>query len=323
MLELPRSVDTPMPRPRINLRQLHYFIAVAEAGSISKAAVNLNLSQPPLTLQMQRLEAEIGVALLLRHKKGIELTTAGTVLAREARSILARVSNSIEQIRQLGRGEIGELRIGLAGAIMWSDFSAIFNRFRSHYPGLKCTLRELPAAPLIAALNDRIIDVGFLRTPVRPGVGISCVRVALESIAAAVPAGHALTKVRKLRLVDLANEPLVLLDPNATVFAGLLVKACRNAGFEPQVVLSAKDAITVLGLVANEQGISLLPESLQRISWPGVNFVPILDPALPADLFMVSRSKDPSGAVVNFVELARQHAPKADRRKAGSPPHQC
>ena len=108
------------------------------------------------------------------------------------------------------------------------------------------------------------------------------------------------------------------MDPKASIFADALIKACRKTGFEPNVVFAAKDAITVLGLVSANQGTALLPESLQQIAWPRVVFRPIAEPVLPADLYMVSRHGDPSGAVVNFVELARLHAPPVARQKAGS-----
>lgn len=305
-MEKPRALRIATnPRPRIDLRQLHYLVAIADAGSISTAAQQLHLSQPPLTLQMQNLENEIGTALLIRHKKGVELTAAGALLAQEARGILARVFNSIELVRQVGRGEAGELRIGMIGTIMWSDFSGIFARFQALYTGVKCTLHELDAEDQIQALTDGRIDVGFWRTPLRTGPEITCTRVAEESIAAALPAGNPLVSRRRLQLADLAREPLVMMNPDASEFAGYLVGACRNAGFEPNVVHTAKQPVILLALVSSGRGIALLPESLQRIAWPGVVFRALSGPPLRADLYMAFRTKDSSSVVANFIGVAQ------------------
>ena len=294
------------PRPRIDLRQLHYFVAVAEAGSISRAAEQLHLSQPPLTLQMQNLEQEMGTPLLIRHKKGVELTAAGLLLAQEARNILAQAANSIERVRQVGRGDAGELRLGMIGTIMWSDFSEIFDRFQLRYPAVTCTLHELDAEAQIQALMDCRIDVGFWRTPLRTGPEIACVRLVEESIAVALPACNALGLQPHLSLADLTSQNFVMMNPEASEFAGYLVGACRNAGFEPQVVHTAKQPIILLALVSSGKGVALLPESLKKIAWPGVVFRPLLNPALRADVYMAFRTTETSIAVSNFTELAQQ-----------------
>jgi DNA-binding transcriptional LysR family regulator len=193
------------PRPRIELRQLHYFLAVAEAGSISGAAHALHLSQPPLTTQVRQLESLIGAPLLLRHKRGVTPTAAGELLAKEARSLLAQAGNALERVQQVGRGEVGVLRIGMIGSLMWSDFQPVFKRFQEQYPRIVCTLIELNAEPQIEALTECRIDIGVWRTPLVTGDHITSTRLASETICVALPAGHPLERRRPLRLEHLAG----------------------------------------------------------------------------------------------------------------------
>lgn len=297
-------------RPRIDLRQLHYFCAVVDEGSITRAAVRLHMSQPPLTLQIHNLEAELGIQLLQRHKKGVVPTAAGAALAEEARGILQHTLHSVERVRQVGRGEVGALRIGIIGSAMWGEFIAILKRLQANYPQVDWSLHELNPNAQIEALRERRIDVGFWRTPLSIK-DFTCTRVAAESVAAALPERHRLLARKRLPLAALADEALVMMNPAVSEFAASLVVSCRSAGFEPRIGHMANEPATLLALVSGGSGITLLPESLKQIAWPGVAFRPITNPRLPADLYMYSRAGETSAVVANFAALARTNARSA------------
>ena len=304
-------------RPRIDLRQLHYFCAVVDEGSISRAAARLHMSQPPLTVQIHNLEAELGIQLLQRHKKGVVPTAAGAALVEEARGILRHTLHSVERVRQVGRGEVGALRIGIIGSAMWGEFIGILKRLQANYPQVDWSLHELNPNAQVEALRERRIDVGFWRTPLS-SKEFTCTRVATESVAAALPERHPLLARRSLPLAALADEALVMMNPAVSEFAAALMASCRSAGFEPRVAHTANEPATLLALVCGGSGITLLPESLQQISWPGVTFRPIASPRLSADLYMFARAGETSAVVANFAALAKTRARSADAPTRGS-----
>lgn len=287
-------------RPPIELRPLRYFLAVVESGSISRAAEALHLSQPPLTAQIHQLEALVGAPLLVRHKRGVTPTAAGEALAQEARALLAQTRHALERVQQIGRGELGVLRIGMIGSLMWSDFQARFSLFQQRYPRVRCTLLDLNAEQQIEALQAYHIDIGLWRTPLATGDRISSARVARETMCVALPEGHRLAARRQLRLRELADEPMVVIDPETSRFGRHLLEACRTAGFEPRVAHMANEPIARLALVASGQGIALMPESLGRVGWPGVVFRSLSGAAPHVDLYLAWRTDDPSVAVKNF-----------------------
>lgn len=305
-------------RPHIDLRQLFYFNAVAEEGSISRAAVRLHLSQPPLTVQIQNLEEELGVLLFKRHKRGVELTAAGTALVDEARNILARAEYSVERVRQVGRGEVGALRIGIVGSIMWGEFVDMVRRYHAAYPRVEWSLHELGPKAQIEALLDCRIDVGFWRSPLSRD-DVTCTRVTTEAVGVALPSAHRLASRKALALQELAEEPMVLMNPEVSEFASYLIDACRVAGFEPRIVHKANEPATLLALVSTGAGAALLPQSLQRIAWPGVVFLPLTRPGLSADLHMFTRHGETSTLVANFAALTRESFQVPPRKRPHTP----
>ncbi|OYU43744.1 MAG: hypothetical protein CFE44_16720 [Burkholderiales bacterium PBB4] len=148
----------------IDIRHLRYFSAVAEELSISRAAQRLHMSQPPLSQQIQQLESRLGVVLLLRKKRGIELTAAGAALAAEAKLVIARLEQAVDTVQQIGRGELGEIRIGVISSAMWGEFPDLLRRFHAGFPGVNWSVKELMPAVQVQALMERRIAIGFFRS---------------------------------------------------------------------------------------------------------------------------------------------------------------
>src|SRR3954469_9542100 len=149
----------------IDLKQLKYFLAVAEEKSFSRAAERLHISQPPLSQQIMKLEAELGVKLFARTTRTFELTVAGKALMTEAADLLGKMRMTIDTIRQIDRGEVGRLRVGIVGSAMWGPIPSLLEEFQTKFPRVTWTLHKLGPNDQIPALRNRQIDVGFWREP--------------------------------------------------------------------------------------------------------------------------------------------------------------
>src|SRR5690349_21582002 len=149
----------------IDLKQLKYFLAVAEEKSFSRAAERLHISQPPLSQQIMKLESELGVRLFARTTRSFELTVAGKALMAEASELLGRMRMTIDTIRQIDRGEVGRLRVGIVGSAMWGPIPSLLERFQTEFPRVTWTLHESGPDQQFEALRSKQIDVGFWREP--------------------------------------------------------------------------------------------------------------------------------------------------------------
>src|SRR4051812_18327058 len=149
----------------IELRHLRYFVAVAEELHFGRAARRLGIAQPPLSLQIQRLEAELGVSLFDRTSRRVELTPAGHTLLEEGKRVIENFYSATDAARRAARGETGSLTGAFAASVMFLSLPKIIRRFRDEFPGVRLELRELPTGMQIAALRTGDLDIGFLREP--------------------------------------------------------------------------------------------------------------------------------------------------------------
>ncbi|MDB5951600.1 MAG: LysR family transcriptional regulator, partial [Massilia sp.] len=200
----------------IDLKQLKYFLAVAEEKSFSRAAERLHISQPPLSQQIMKLESELGVKLFARTTRTFELTVAGKALMAEASGLLAKMRMTIDTIRQIDRGEVGRLRVGIVGSAMWGPIPSLLDRFQSQFPRVTWTLHELGPNDQLDALRARQIDVGFWREP-RLGedeLKSANLRQELcfrENVCVAVNEHHPLAGHGQIELAEIARDPMLTL----------------------------------------------------------------------------------------------------------------
>jgi DNA-binding transcriptional LysR family regulator len=297
------GIDPESLLSRIDLRQLRYFVAVAESRSISAAAERLHLSQPPLSVQIKELESALGTQLLERHRNGITLTDAGRAMLEEARSVLARAMRATQLVQQIGRGEMGEVRIGLVGSIMWTVFPKFLAEFGNRYPQVKWSVHEINQAAQIAALNDHRIDVGLWRGQSQAVEGLRSRKLLKDQIMAVVPAAHALAKQRKLGLVELTRLPYLSMDLGLSSFAQEMIDSMRGYGHVPRIAHVVREPQTLLALAANGLGFTLLAGSLGSIGWPGVVFRPIVERLPAVDVYLHVRDHAPSPVVARFLEV--------------------
>lgn len=288
----------------MEFRHLKYFIAAAHEQNIGRAAVALNISQPPLTRQIQQLEEEIGVPLFIRTPKGVELTTAGELLLLEGQNILSLIEQTTERTRRAGRGELGRIDIGIFGSGTLDVIPNLLLRFRSTYPDVNVVLHTMTKSEQITAIRQRRITVGFNRL-LEPYPDLGTQLVVMEAIVVALNAQHPLAAQESIPLQALRNEPMVMFPtgtrPN---FIDKVVDLCRGEGFLPVVSQAVGDAVTGLALVASGFGISMVAESATSLALPGVVYRPLKDaPHAVVDLSCVYRKDDQSPILKAFLEV--------------------
>lgn len=291
----------------IDLRHLRYFVAVAEELHFGRAAARLGMAQPPLSQQIQRLEAELGVMLFVRTNRSVALTDAGRVFLDESRHLLADVTGAVEATRRAGRGASGSLTVAFAASVMFLTLPTIIRRFRARYPDVRLDLRELPTAPQLEGLKRGELDIGFVREPA-PDEELRCETVLREPLVFAVARGHRLARRTRVTLRECANEDFVLFPRDvapglhAQVFA-----VCREAGFTPRVVQVSRELYTTVSLVEAGVGVTIIPASIRKLGWKGVRYLGIHSATAETRIDMAWRVDNLRPVVRAFIDLVREN----------------
>lgn len=302
----------------MDLRQLKYFLAVAEELNIGRAAQRLHISQPPLTRQIKSLEDELGVDLFVRTARGVELTQAGEVFKEEASNIRMLVEAAIDRVQRTGEGKLGRLDVGIFGSAIYDIIPKLLQSFRERLPGVNVVLHTMNKAEQIEALRQRRIAVAFNRM-VQPEPDIRRELVATEPLYVVLPVGHSLAQGEGVPLRALAHEPMILFPnvgrPN---FVDRVQDMCRQQGFEVEVAQEVGDAVTSIALVARGFGLTLIPESAAKtLVIEGTTYRRLTEaPQAVVDLSCFYRATDPSPLLQSFLAVVRayreEHQPAAD-----------
>ena len=288
----------------MELRHLRYFITVAEELHFTRAAERLHIAQPPLSQQIQALEAELGVTLFLREKRKVALTAAGQQFLLRARRILADTADAAEQARRAARGEIGELRIGFTSSLPLTPIlPAALHAYRQHYPAVRLTLREMFTTDQFTALQEQDIDVGFVRfNGPSPIDSITVKELRRDTLLAVVNSRHPLASASQLTMEQLRDEGLICYPRSAGTGLHVVIRQlCQANGFEPRINQEAGEATTQVGLVAAGLGIAILPSPLACVQLPGVRYIPLTDEAAYLAMGIATRTVDSSPLVQGFV----------------------
>ena len=257
----------------MDLRRLRYFVAVAEELHFGRAARRLNLSQPPLSVQIRTLEREIGAPLLIRTQRRVELTEAGRVLLEEARRLLGQAEAAVVHARRAAQGAVGRLTIGFVSTVDYSILPPLVRRFRQKHPGIALKLLELTGDRQQALLQAGELDLGLSILP-SPASGLTRRPVFREPLIAAVPANHFLAGRRRTALRSLAAEPFIQFPRElAPGLHDLAIAACQKAGFTPHLAQEAIQMQTILGLVAAGLGVAVVPQCMSKLQRSDVRYL--------------------------------------------------
>ena len=245
-------------------RQLRSFIAVAEELHFGRAAKLVHLSQPALSLQMSGMEEELGVQLFIRNRRKTELTQAGKIFLHEAREIVQRTEDAISLVRRASLGEVGTLRIGFISTAAAIIMPPLVKRFRERHEHVELELRNVLTQEQVTLLQERKLDIGFLRVPLPTPPDIRTRVVHCEPFVLLLPASHPLAARKDLKLSDCQGADFVMYTRKmAPGFHGQLMNILHQHGLTPHVVQEAAEMYTLISLVASGMGIAIAPASIQ------------------------------------------------------------
>ena len=291
----------------MELRQLRYFLAVAEELHFTRAAERLYVAQPALSLQIRQLEEELGVKLFERLKHRVQLTPAGRVFAQRARFALEQTQKAAQEASLVGRGEAGSLSIGFVSSAVVSVLPNILRHYKGEIPTVTVELLELDPSERLEGLRNGTLDLGVMHALVE-SPDLEMATLAREELLAALPANHSAAQSERVELATLSAETFLI--PKKHEFGGLhetVMDACHKAGFVPRRIQATRLLQTALCLVGGGLGVALVPESFrENVQIRGLVYRP-LSRKLVVDLVAVWLNGNQS----LLLERLREYFPKA------------
>ncbi|GAA1336088.1 LysR family transcriptional regulator [Kocuria palustris] len=290
----------------MELRQLTYFIAVAEERHFGRAAKRLHIAQPPLSQQIRQFEEQLGVKLFDRTTRRVDLTAAGALMLERGRSILNDVEALQADVYQVGQGATGVLHVGFSGASTYSVMPRIVRAAGTAYPGLTLDLHgEMLTPAMERGLLEHTLDAAILRPPVSsPEIDFRIIN--REPLVVALPAHSPLASDRPLSMVELTEQRFVTYPPESVMYR-MTADLCREAGFQHRVSQMAQETSTILSFVAAGGGVALMPASVRSVQLRGVRYRELED-SPHAELAVAWRREDRSVLLSNFIQLVTELA---------------
>lgn len=250
----------------MELRHLRYFVAVAEDEHITRAAARIGIQQPPLSQQIQNLEAELGVSLFARSPRKISLNAAGKVFLSDARKILASVDEAVQRVRQFDKGMEGTLMIGFtSSASMHAQTLSVIERFRSLFPLVSLQIEEGANHDLLNLVEQERLDVAFVRTAVTRYPTLAAQELSQETMVVAMPADHPLAAVKgPLDMTMLKDHDIVFYrQTNGSGIGDNLLQSFEANGFRPRIVSETQRIISAINMVAAGFGVAVVPKTME------------------------------------------------------------
>lgn len=256
---------------------LRYFIVLAEELHFGRAAGRLAITQPPLSGAIKALEENLGVRLLERDSKHVQLTPAGEIFLVEAKQILDRCTQAAAAVKAVASGQRGRLMIGVTGSMFYREVPSVTARFEERMPGIDLVFRELASNEQIEALLHGQLDAGFINAGCVPPQ-LSAIPLKDDVFVCCLPEGHPQADGERVSVADLAGERVVMFARDvAPANHDNVIAIFNRAGVYPQTCHAARQWLTVIVMVAHGLGVSLVPASLARSGVSGVRFLPLDD----------------------------------------------
>ncbi|GAA4330883.1 LysR family transcriptional regulator [Variovorax defluvii] len=286
-----------------DLKILRYFTVLAETLSFTSAAAKLQISQPALSLALQRLEEQLGVALVTRTNRAAALTPSGQAYARGAREVLALVAQVERNVIAIASGVQGFCRIGFVQSASFDLLPDLLPCLQRELPGIRFQMAALSSFEQLYKLDEGELDLGLVRQSTFAADTLVFALVHRQRMVAALPRTHAHAQDASVRLSALRFDRFVTTDAR-------ILAACNAAGFHPTAALEAFEVPTILSFVGAGMGVALLPESCRRFADPSVCLVKLEDASehLELPLYLAFRARERDGAVKRVVRAAREFA---------------
>ncbi|GBG55614.1 LysR family transcriptional regulator [Sporomusaceae bacterium FL31] len=248
----------------MELKHLQYFLTLAEELHFARAATKLFIAQPPLSRQIQQLEKELGIKLFDRNNRSVKLTAAGEYLKQETAQLFEHLTVVKNHLALINQGILGQARIGYVGAVMYSFLPKMLGDFKLHYPKVNTILSEMGNDAQVAAIKGGQLDIGFTRGPISDE-SIKMLQLMSEPFVIVISASHSYANKATLSLQDLSEDPFISFSRDcAPSMVDNIIKVCNNAGFSPKRVHECSQINTIMRLVENNLGYSIIPASVQK-----------------------------------------------------------
>jgi DNA-binding transcriptional LysR family regulator len=295
----------------LELRQLRYFVAVAEERHFGKAALRLHMTQPPLSQTIFGLEELLGAPLFARSRRAVELTPAGQALLPEARRILAASAALPALVKRAAGGEAGRLSLAFVSSADYSVLPPFLRRYRTAFPQVQIALQEATSDLQIDDLLHGRIDAGLLIAPLpdKARLELDYLKVLTEPLIVALPAGASSSAAgQAVALAALPPLPLIIFPrPIAPGLHDAILACFRAAGITPEIGQEAIQMQTIVSLVSAGMGMALVPQSVSKLMRPGVEYRALHDPTPQVETGLAWRRDAVSPVLQGFLDLLRKN----------------
>lgn len=295
----------------MDLRQLQQFVVLAETGNFHRAAERLHLAQPPLSISIRKLEAELGTPLFIRTTRGVRLTQAGEAALKDARRALFHADQARAAAMSAAHGERGALRVGFVGSATYALLPKLIPAFRQENPGIELILHESTSASILDRIERGQLDAGLVRFPILSSGPFSLLPLESDTFVAAVGASSPYASRTSIALKALANEPFIM-HPSADVpnLQAVAMLMCQQAGFVPRIAQEAVQVQTIVSLVESGLGVALVPGVAARYTNRHVRFLRLSSPrpAARIGIALATQQDTDDRHVQRFLTVARQVA---------------
>lgn len=293
----------------IELRQLRYFVAVAEEGHFGRAAMRLHMTQPPLSQTIQSLEAALGTPLFDRSKRSAALTAAGIALLPEAKRLLQQANALPDIARRAASGDSGILSLAFVSTADYSLLPPLLREFRERYPNVQIDLREATTDVQLDDLMQGRIDAGLLIPPLsdKAKTELEYITALSEPLILAAPQGMTASSGENVSLQTVADLPLIIFPRRiAPAFHDAILACFHEAGLTPRIGQEAIQMQTIIGLVSAGMGIALVPQSVSNLKRPGVEYKALTNATPAVETGLAWRRDNASPILHAFRELLRK-----------------
>ncbi|MEW9699657.1 LysR family transcriptional regulator [Paenibacillus sp. SI8] len=300
----------------MELRQVNYFIAVAEELHFGRAASRVGIAQPALSQQIIQLERELGGKLLIRTKRSVKLTEAGQLFLDEVKVLAAQSDHAIQTVKRALSGESGTLAVGFVESTVWDILPQVIRAYRACYPEVDVNLHTLNSSAQIRALQDGSLSVGIVGVPLdQPELQFHVIRE--ESVRIALPIDHRLADKPEIAMSDLEGEPFISTTrETGTAYYDAMIHICMKAGISPHIIQTAVNMVTVLSLVSSGMGIAMVHESAVHLR-NDIAYRPIQGVNEPVyRISLAWRKRDISPILQGFLNVILPMYPLSDIHKS-------
>ncbi|MCE4555208.1 LysR family transcriptional regulator [Roseateles cellulosilyticus] len=274
----------------MEFRHLRYFLALAEELHYGRAAQRLAISQPPLSVAIQQLEASVGARLFDRDSKGVRLTPAGEAFRASATQLLERAEEACTRAREVQAGEVGRLRLGFVGSTLFNGLPMWLQAFQVRHPRVEIVVVELNSQDQIDALLGQELDLGLVHTDRLPPQ-LAGQPLYSEPFLACLPAGHPLAAEAEIPLTALSEQPFILFSRRGSPdYHARIVDICHQHGFRPRLQHEGRHWLSVVSMVAQGLGVSIVPAAFQRAGIQGAAFRPLAETIEGSTVFAAWRA---------------------------------